>query len=347
MLFTKKLISELQERFRKSISNYPFITLNKRSTIDNLCTSIFFGREAGSIKAQAHVELVYGDFAIPDVINEFSKKGYTINSLQAKEIIFNTLDNMFNIIEPSVVGYKYCNQCQSGDFWFQDYPLGFALTGELPKATLNLYRSNGLGEVMSLAGCDEEYPSFDADTAEVYCSLFNKNMGIKGKTLHVKDPVESLYNINVTSYASIFNSQLIQLELSCKLANELLPELINELENHIETDDLNLICGPDFIELVSDHLSLKALSLLVEDHMHKILNEIRIKFALLASITFLHSNVVQAFIDNLIIKIAIPERTEYLEAEIGSNLSVKSYLQIIIKEAMYDISTHFLIDNKY
>jgi hypothetical protein len=109
MLFTPESINFSIKNFREQITSFPELSLKKLSTIDCLYSSIFFGKEIGSIKALAKCNHVHGHFTLPSAMQEFNKRGCEITTSTVKTIIFNTLIPLFQEIEPSVAGLLNSN----------------------------------------------------------------------------------------------------------------------------------------------------------------------------------------------------------------------------------------------
>jgi hypothetical protein len=333
MLFTPESINISIKNFREQITSFPELSLKKLSTIDCLYSSIFFGKEIGSIKALAKCNLVHGHFTLPSAIQEFNKRGCEITTSTVKTIIFNTLIPVFQEIEPSVAGLSNSNQVSKERYWFQHYPEHLGQDEVTENGHLGLMNQSGFSEMKTLAGHIENYPTFDVETAKLYCDLFNSSMKIDLKNLPHFSQIRSGVDINQAAYGSIFKSNLIAGELSYLISSSIISALGDECDERLK-DQVRKLPYKDYLQKVENCINKGYFADLVEEAITNSLWQIKKKYRLLGNKNYCTSNIIDSFSNSMVLQLSIPSRADYLVEELGNKNLIEDFIQALAKDCL-------------
>jgi hypothetical protein len=333
MLFTPESINISLLCFRKQISYFPELPLKKLATMDCLYSSIFFKKEIGSIKALAKCKLVHGHFTLPSAMQEFEKRGCEIKLSDLKTIIFNTISPIFKNVEPSVIGFSFCNQTSKERYWLQHYPEHLRQDEGKENGFLGLMHQSGFSEMHSLVGYGEIYPTFDIETAKLYCDLFNSSMKLDLQNLPNFSQIRSGVDINQAAYSSIFKSNLIAGELSYLISSSILSDLGDECDELLE-DQVRILPYKDYLQKVEGCIDKGYFADLVEETIINSLWQIKKKYRLLGNKHFSSSIYIESFSSSMILQLSIPSRADYLAEELGDKNLIEDYIQALTKDCL-------------
>ncbi|MGY8836601.1 MAG: hypothetical protein ACKVH6_07740 [Enterobacterales bacterium] len=328
MLFSRQNLDASVNLFREQISSARELPFKKLATIDCLFSSIFFEKEIGSIKALANKQLVHGNFTIPKAKKEFASRGYDIPLEILKTIIFKSLAPLFHEIEPSSVGFNYCNKNNKGFYWLQcdfDHNSHQLENSDTKTGYLRLMHTGGVKKIQSFAGYKEICPTFDIDTATLYCDLFNYSIGINKEDLPTFGYLGEPLDINKSAYVSIFESAHIQSELSTLITSMLMRELSNKFINI----NFSSFTYEEYLELAIDEFGAEWFSYLIEEALSDSLWVIKRKFYLLGNDSLSTSTIWDAITMDFIIKLTIPNRVMHIE-DIDLNSPATDFIKAVV-----------------
>lgn len=325
MLFSRQHIDSSLILFREQIKSAPQLPFKKLSTIDCLFSAIFFEKEIGSIKALANKQAVHGHFSIPKAKKVFADRGVDIPLEILKTIIFNCLAPLFNEIEPSSIGLKYYNENSGNFFWFQSdfYP---QLNPDNPNnGYLGLMHTGSFMKMQGLVGYEEIYPTFDIDTATLYCDLFNNSMGIDLENLPKFGLLTGHFHTNENAYVSLCESVHMQNEFSISFISALMKKLIDEVTGL----DFSHYTYEDFFEHAIDESDIEMFSYQIEAAMNDSLWEIKRQFFLLGDDSLSDGRTWESILNDMILILTIPKRLVHIE-----NINLNSPAAEFIKAAL-------------
>ncbi|MFT5297098.1 MAG: hypothetical protein ACI9YH_003127 [Colwellia sp.] len=333
MLFNCENLNTSLFCFREIIFSAPQLPLKKLATIDCLYSSIFFKKEIGVVKAQIKNELIHAHFSIPHAMAEFEKRGCKIDESNLKEIIFNTLIPVFKYVEPSSIGFSYCNEVDKESYWLQHYPQ-HALDGDvIDDGHLGLMHQSGFSEMLSLAGHKDPYPIFDVETAKLYCCLYNSSMNLELNNLPLINRARGQFEINKSAYNSIFKSKIIGHELSNLIASSLISKL-GKICGGLLHNKADKLSYTDYLQEVVDSIDIGSFAGLIEETISESLWLIKKKFKLLGNKNFSESIYIQPFSNSMILQLSIPSRADYLAEKLEDNNLIENYIQALTIDSL-------------
>jgi hypothetical protein len=333
MLFNCENLNTSLLCFRELITSAPSLPFTKLATIDCLYSSIFFKKEIGVIKSQIKNKLVHAHFSIPHAMVEFEKRGCKIEESNLKEIIFNTLIPVFKDVEPSSIGFSFCNEVDKESYWFQHYPQHMLEGNVIDDGYLGLMHQSGFSEMLSLAGHQDAYPTFDVETAKLYCCLYNYSMNLDPNNLPIFNRTRGQFEINKSAYNSIFKSSIIGDELSHLISSSLISKL-REVCGELLHDEIRKSPYTDYLQEVVDSIAMESFANLIEETISESLWLIKQKFKLLGNSTFSESLYIQPFFNSMILQLSIPSRADHLAEKLGDNNLIENYIQALTLDTL-------------
>jgi hypothetical protein len=193
---------------------------------------------------------------------------------------------------------------------------------------LGLMHKSGFSEMHSLVGFGEIYPTFDIETAKLYCDLFNSSMEIDLKNVPHFSQIRSGVDINHAAYGSIFKSNLIAGELSY-----LISSLGDECDELLD-DQVRILPYKDYLQKVESCINKGYFADLVEEAIINSLWQIKKKYRLLGNKNFCTSPVIESFCNSMILQLSIPSRADYLAEELGNKNLIEDYIQALAKDCL-------------
>jgi hypothetical protein len=140
-------------------------------------------------------------------------------------------------------------------------------------------------------------------------------------------------NINNSAYASIFKSNHIVYELS-KLISFNFTEMLTQEDAELFNESSQNLTYTEYLELVSDYIEVGYFTDIVEEMLSTSLWQLKRKFSLIGNSEFSQSLTLQPFYNNMLLKLTIPSRADYLDERLGHNNSIVDFVQAITNDCL-------------
>lgn len=306
MLFSENDVVSARNKFRDVFREKTKIMNIKLSEIDNLFSDVFFRKEIGAAVAASRVIDLRSMPNIFDLKSKSQSKGIDISDDVAKSILFEVLKPIFCQVEPFLIGLtgsnKYCSAEWSVQQRFAKYPDVSALILTSKKIT-NI-------SVITMCGYEKADYELDRATCDLYCSLYNyylQNATNEAISLQNKKQFHPTHS----SYFSIFNSIKIQCEFS-KIFLKIFYEEAQSLCDRSMHDEAKQLSITDFLEDLSEQISINDLQLLVTDCCADAFTDVAKYFCLWQGMGFQYSIYAEHFVEQMILGFVTPQRFCYL-----------------------------------
>lgn len=333
MLFNENDIISARDNFRVRFRKNTKCLKLKLSEIDSLFSDIFFNKDYGATIAESRVNHLCSMPTVFELISKAQSRGIDVSDDVSKKILFEVLKPIFPNVEPFLIGL-----CGSNKYHNAKWSLQSNIYEDTDIIALYL-TSKKIQNKSALAMCGYKYAhsALDSVTCDLYCNLYNNYLqSATEESIPLQNPTQ--FHPDHSSYFSIFNSIKVQMELSKQFLN-IFYEETESLYDISMSNKGNQLSLTNFLEELSDQISINELSNLVADCCAEAFTAVAERFQLWRTSSFENSIYSEYFVNQMVLGFITPKRFSYLfEQELFDNknqaaLKFNDYVKELIKES--------------
>lgn len=333
MLFSENNIISARDSFRAQFRNKTRLLKLKLSEIDSLFSDVFFHKDYGAAIAESRVNNLCSMPSVLELTSKAKIKGIDISHDVAETILFEVLKPIFTVVEPFLIGL-----CGSNKYHNAKWSLQSNIYEDTDIIALYL-TSEKIQNKSALVMCGYKYAhsALDSVTCDLYCTLYNHYLqSATEESIPLQNPTQ--FHPDHSSYFSIFNSIKVQMELSKQFLNIFYEEAesLYDISMRNKGHQLSLT---NFLEELSDQISINELSNLVADCCAEAFTAVAERFQLWRTSSFENSIYSEYFVNQMVLGFITPKRFSYLfEQDLFDNkkqaaLKFNDYVKELIKES--------------